>query len=46
MERRLKISGIQSAYYSSPDPYPTPFMSVNFMNRLINVPKLIEVGFI
>lgn len=46
MQRRLRVAGIQTGYYSSPDPYPTPCISLNFMNRLINVQKLIDVGFI
>ena len=44
--RRERLNGIMQAFYTSPDPYPTPFISVQFMNRLINVQKLVDVGFV
>jgi glycylpeptide N-tetradecanoyltransferase len=44
--RRTRLNGLNQGFYTSPDPYPTPFLSVQFMNRLLNVQKLIDVGFV
>ena len=44
--RRKRLLGYKQAFFTSPDPYPTPFQSVSFLNRLLNIQKLIEVGFI
>lgn len=44
--RRARVQGIMQGFYTSPDAYPTPFCTVQFMNRLLNVQKLIDVGFV
>lgn len=44
--RRGNLAGKQVGLYKSPDAKPTPFATVNFMNRLLNLQKLIDVGFV
>lgn len=46
MLRRCRINGLNQQFYTSPDPAPTPFLAIQFMNRLLNVQKLIDVGFV
>ena len=45
MTRRARIGGIFQIYYTSTSTIPTPFTTSNFINRLINIPKLIEIKY-
>ena len=45
MTRRARLGGIFQIYYTSTSTIPTPFATSNFINRLINIPKLIDIKF-
>lgn len=43
--RRVNLSGIWSAIYTSGDTFPTPFTDANYFHRSLNPKKNIETGF-
>ncbi|KAL0237426.1 hypothetical protein PCE1_000823 [Barthelona sp. PCE] len=45
LTRRCNINGIFQAVYTAGKPLPRPFLRSNYYHRLINIEKLIDVGF-
>lgn len=43
--RRVNLSGVWSAIYTSGDTFPTPFTDANYFHRSLNPKKNIETGF-
>jgi len=45
MMRRKRINGFPQAYYTSGHVLPTPFSTTHYMNRFINVKKLVDIQY-
>lgn len=43
--RRVNLTGVWSAYYTSGETFPTPFTEANYFHRTLNPKKNIETGF-
>lgn len=45
MMRRKRLHGFPQAYYTSGHTMPTPFSTTHYMNRFINVKKLVLIKY-
>ena len=45
MMRRKRMHGFMQAYYTSGHTMPTPFSTTHYMNRFINVDKLVKIQY-